>query len=127
MKEFFVEKNPTSLQEWQEFGNGVWSNNAAVKIFENENDFYEYICNQSICGSIWISIDATDPDLNNMSGEFEFHSILNNAPAYRNDKNDYLAYDGQNKWFIMSEDSFLNGVTGGWLKIETTGIFKKIV
>ena len=39
-EKFFVEKNPTSLpQQWQEVGVPAWSNNAIIKIFENENDF----------------------------------------------------------------------------------------
>ena len=76
--------------------------------------------------SIWISIDATDPEKNNKGGEYKFHSILNSAPAYHNAKNNYLAYTGL-QWFIMSENRFLNGVTGGWFKIDTTGTFKKIV
>ena len=123
MKKFFAEKNPTSLpQEWQEAGGG-WSNNAVINIFGNENDFYEYICTQSNCGSIWISIDATDSNRNNKGGEFEFHSIFNNEPAYRNVKNEYLAYDGDT-WLIMPEYRFLDGVTGGWFKIETTGTLK---
>ena len=74
--------------------------------------------------SIWISIDATDPTRNSKGGEYKFHSILNNAPAYHNDKNDYLAYDGL-RWLIMSESTFLDGVTGGWFKIETKGTLKK--
>ena len=123
MEKFFVEKNVTSLpQEWQEAGDG-WSNNAVVKIFGSENDFNEYICTQSNCGSIWISIDATDPNRNSYGGEFEFHSIFNNAPVYRNVNNIYLAYDGD-EWYIMSEDRFLNGITGGWFRIETTGTLK---
>ena len=107
-------------QEWQEAGDG-WSNNAVVKIFGSENDFNEYICTQSNCGSIWISIDANDPNLNTYGGEFEFHSIFNIAPAYRNVKNHYLAYDGD-EWYIMPEDCFLDGIACGWLRIQTTGI-----
>ena len=124
MKKFFVEKSVTSLpQEWQEAGDG-WSNNAFIKIFGNKNDFDEYICTQSNCDSIWISIDATDPNLNNYSGEFEFHSIMNTAPAYRNINNIYLAFNGY-WWYIMPEGCFLAGVTCGSLRIETTGILKK--
>ena len=123
LEEFLVAKNLTSLpQEWQEAGDG-WSNNAVIKIYESENYFNEYICSQSNCGSIWISINATNSNHNNKGGEFEFHSIFNIAPAYRNVKNHYLAYDGS-EWYIMSEDRFLNGITGGWLRIESTGTLK---
>ena len=124
MEKFFVEKNPTLLpQRWQEVGEQPWSNNAIIKIYENENDFNEYICSQSNCGSIWISINATNSNHNNKGGEFEFHSIFNIAPAYRNVNNIYLAYDGYN-WLIMPKDSFLTGVLAGWFKIETTGTMK---
>ena len=109
-------------QEWQEAGNG-WSNNAVVKIFGKENDFNEYFCTQSNCGSVWISIDATYSNHNKRSGEFEFYSIMHNAPAFRNEKNDILAYDGD-IWLIMSVDNFLDGITGGWFFIETTGTLK---
>ena len=123
LEKFFVEKNPTSLpRQWQEAGGG-WSNNAVIKIFENENDFVEYICTQSNCGSIWISIDATDSNRNNYGGEFEFHSILNNAPAYRNVNFRYLAYTGDT-WLIMAEYLFSDDLTGGWFKIRTTGTLK---
>ena len=124
MDKFFIEKNLTSLpQEWQEAVDGSWSNNTVIKIYENENDFNEYICTQSNCGSIWISIDATDPNRNSYGGEFEFHSIFNIAPVYRNVNNIYLAYNGD-EWYIMPEDWFLNGINGGWFRIETTGILK---
>ena len=124
MNKFFIEKNLTSLpQEWQEAGDGSWSNNAVIKIFGNENDFDEYICTQSNCGSIWISIDATDSSRNNKGGEFEFHSIVNIAPAYRNAQNNYLAFY-RDAWLIMPEDSFLDGTFAGWFNIETTGTFK---
>ena len=109
-------------QEWQEAGNG-WSNNAVVKIFGKENDLNDYICTQSICGSLWISIDATYSNHNKKSGKFEFHSIIHNAPAFRNDNHDYLTYDGH-KWYIMSEGRFLDGNSGGWFRIETTGTLK---
>ena len=121
---FFVEKNPTLLpQRWQEAGSSAFSNNAIIKIFESENDFNEYICTQSHCGSIWISIDPTDSFFHNRGGEFEFHSILNNAPAYRNVKKDYLAYSGYS-WFIMPEYHFLDGVISGWFTTKTTGTLK---
>ena len=124
MDKFFIEKNLTSLsQEWQEAVDGSWSNNTVIKIYENENDFNEYICTQSHCDSIWISINATNSNRNNKGGEFEFHSIFNIAPAYRNVNNIYLAYDGYN-WLIMPKDSFLTGVLAGWFKIETTGTMK---
>ena len=39
IEKFVIEKNPTSLTlQWQEAGGG-WSNNAIIKIFDNENDF----------------------------------------------------------------------------------------
>ena len=124
MDKFFVEKNPTSLpQHWKEAGVPAWSNNAIIIIHESENDFNETICSQSNCGSIWISINATNSNRNNKGGEFEFHSIFNIAPAYRNVNNIYLAYDGYN-WLIMPKDSFLTGFLAGWFKIETTGTMK---
>ena len=123
MEKFFVETNPTLLpQEWQEAGGG-WSNIAVIKIYESENYFNEYICSQSNCGSIWISINATNSNRDNKGGKFEFHSIFNIAPAYRNVNNIYLAYDGD-EWYIMSENSFLGGITSGWFLIETTGTLK---
>ena len=62
---FFIEKNPTLLpQQWSE-AEESWNNNAIIKIFETEKDFYEFICSKSICESIWISIDATHPNRNN--------------------------------------------------------------
>ena len=94
-KKFFIEKNPILLpQRWQEMGEPDWSNNAIINIFETENDFNEYICSQSNCESIWISIDATYSKLNKKGGEYKFHSILNSRPAYRNADNTYLAYNG---------------------------------
>ena len=110
----------TGSHKWQE-GDGVgWSKNAIIKIFATENDFNENICSQSNCESIWISIDATNSSKNSKGGEFKFHSIMNNAPAYRNANNEYLAYDGDT-WLIMSEKCFLDGVTCGWFKIYSTG------
>ena len=94
----FIENNPILLAgplQWQEVGGVGWSNNAIIKISETENDYQEYICSQSNCESIWISIDAFNSNRNSESGEFKFHSIMNNAPAYRNANNAYLAYGGQ--------------------------------
>ena len=51
---------------------------------------------------------------------------MNNAPAYRNANNEYLAYDGDT-WFITTEKSFIDGVTGGWFKIDSTGTSKEII
>ena len=125
LEKFFVEKNPTSLtRQWQEVGGG-WSNIATIQIYESENDFNEYICTQSHCDSIWISIDATNSNRNNKGGEFEFHSIFNNAPAYRNVKKDYIAYTGSG-WFIMPEHGFLAGANGGWFTTKTTGTLKNL-
>ena len=73
--------------------------------------------------SIWISIHATNPELNSY-GEYEFHSIVNNAPAYRSARNTYLAYDESNKWYIMSEERFMDGISGGWFRIDSKGILK---
>ena len=85
--------------------------------FQNNTHFSEK-------NNIWIFIDATNPNRNNFGGEFEFHSIFNNAPAYRNVNNIYLAYNGD-EWYIMSEDRFLDGITGfEWFRIETTGNLK---
>ena len=116
----------TGSYKWQE-GDGVgWSNNAIIKIFATENDFNEYICSQSSCESIWISIDAFNSNRNRESGEFKFHSIMNNAPAYRNANNVYLAYNGDT-WLISAEKCFLDGVTCGWFKIDSTGTPKEII
>ena len=105
--------------KWQEAGDN-WSNNAIIKISETENDYYEYICSQSNCESIWISIDATDSSRNSKGGEFKFHSIMNNAPAYRNTNNEYLANDGDT-WLITTEKCFIDSVTCGWFKIDSKG------
>ena len=48
---------------------------------------------------------------------------MNIAPAYRNINNIYLAYDGDT-WLITSEDCFLDDITCGWLRIDTTGTLK---
>ena len=78
--------------------------------------------------NIWILIDATNPNLNNKGGEYKFHSILNDAPAYHNAKNDFLAFDGENEWYIMSEDRFVissaDDIFGGWFKINSRGTLK---
>ena len=117
----------TGSHKWQE-GDGVgWSNNVIIKIFATENDFNENICSQSNCESIWISIDATYSSKNSKGGEFKFHSIMNNAPAYHNANNEYLAYDGDT-WFILSEKKFLDGVNGGgWFKFDSRGTLKEII
>ena len=112
-------------QQWQEVPN--WSNNAIIKIFETEYDFNEYICSLTTCKSIWISIDATNSYNNHKGGEYKFHSIMNNLPAYRNANNDYLAHDGYDEWYIMSEDKFVNDVTGGWFRIASTGSMKTFI
>ena len=40
-------------------------------------------------------------------------------------ENEYLAYNAPlGKWFIMSENSFLDGASSGWFKIATTGTLK---
>ena len=109
-------------QRWLEVGEPNWSNNATIKIFETENDFNEYICSQSYCKSIWISINATFTGFNKKGGEYQFHSITNERPSYRN-ANNYLAY-GLNAWLIISEGSFANGVTNGWFRIDSTGTLK---
>ena len=75
--------------------------------------------------SIWISIYSTNSDRNNKAGEYEFHSILNNAPAYRNAENNYFAYDGE-EWYIMSEKRFIDGISGGWFRIYSEGTLKKL-
>ena len=115
-------------EQWRETSGGMdpWNNNAIIKIFEAENDYNEYICTQSNCESIWISIDATNSNLNNKGGEFKFHSIVNNRPAYHNSNSDYLAYNDKNdEWLIMSEYSIVNGVTGGWfLRAASKGTLK---
>ena len=108
-------------QQWQEAGVSDWSINAIIKIFETEYVFNEYICSQTTCKSIWISIDATVSNRDQKSGEFKFHSIVNDAPAYRNADNDFLAYNGNNEWFILPEDRFVNDVNGGWFKIASKG------
>ena len=74
--------------------------------------------------SIWISIDATNTDLNYKAGEYVFHSIVNNAPAYRNAKNTYLGYAESNRWYILSEGRFMNDFSGGWFRIDSKGILK---
>ena len=53
-------------------------------------------------------------------GEYEFHSIMYNTPAYRNTKNDYLVFDGDT-WLITDEDCFLDDVSCGWLRIDSRG------
>ena len=111
-------------QQWQQARESEWSYNAIIKIFETETDFNEYVCSQSICESIWISIDATYPPRNNTSGEYKFHSIIYNAPAYRNSDNYYLAYDGYDEWRIMPEKCFLDGVTCGFFQIDSKGTLK---
>ena len=58
--------------------------------------------------NIWISIDATNSMLNKKDGEYKFHSISNERPAYRNADNHYLAYR-LNAWFIMPEGKFEKG------------------
>ena len=109
-------------EQWQEAGDEPWAYNATIKIFENEMDYIEHVCTKVKCKSIWISINATNTDCNNKGGEYEFHSISNNAPAYRDAKNNYFAYNGD-EWYIMSEKSFLDGISGGWLRIYSKGIF----
>ena len=59
--------------------------------------------------------------MNTKGGQYKFDSIVNNAPAYRNENNDYLALNGTT-WLIMPENRFLDGVTGGWFKIDSRGI-----
>ena len=73
--------------------------------------------------NIWISIDATNSMLNKKDGEYKFHSISNERPAYRNADNHYLAYR-LNAWFIMPEGKFDKGVTDGWFRIDSTGTIK---
>ena len=73
--------------------------------------------------TIWISIHATNLDLNSY-GEYEFDSIVNNAPAYRSAGNTYLAYAESNTWYILSEERFMDGISGGWFRIHSKGILK---
>ena len=114
----FEESNPILLpQQWE-----AVRNSAIIKIFEIENDFNDYICTQSYCGSIWISIDATQNLFNDLGGEFKFHSIINNAPAYRYAQC-YFVHDGS-EWYIMSESRFLDGLSGGWFKNNFKGTLK---
>ena len=111
-------------EQWQEAGDVSWNYHATIEIFEKEIDYIQHVCTKVRCESIWISINASNTNLNNKAGEYKFHSILNNAPAYRHAKNNYFAYDGD-KWTIMSEERFMNGISGGWFRINSKGIFQK--
>ena len=51
---------------------------------------------------------------------------MHNAPAYRNANNEYLANNGDT-WYIMSENRFIDGITGGWFRIDSTGTPKEII
>ena len=111
--------------QWREAGEN-WNNNATIIIFERENDYIDHVCSQTNCESVWISIDATNTNFNTYAGEYEFHSIVNNVPAYRNAKNYYLAYDESHAWYITSEERFLDGISGGWFRIYSKGILKNV-
>ena len=111
-------------EQWQEAGDEPWSYNATIKIFEKKVDYIEHICTPINCESIWISINAMNTDRNKKTGEYRFHSIVNNAPAYRDAENNYFAYDGY-KWLILSQYCFQNNISCGWFRIFSKGIFQK--
>ena len=83
---------------------------------------------------IFISIVTQDPDVNKLSGKYNFHSVKNNAAAFVRDgpkieKNSwaypyYLAYKN-NFWNLQDAEYFdeIKGKVkgGGWLALCTKG------
>ena len=83
---------------------------------------------------IFISIVTDDPDVNKLSGKYNFHSLKNNAAAFVRDGSEiknlggrhpyYLAYN-YNIWNVQEADYFEEikgkGEGGGLLKLCTKG------
>ena len=79
---------------------------------------------------IYVHIDAEDPDFNQLTGKFSFHSVRNNAAAFIRDGKELETFDSHpyylvyidEAWYIQNKDFFDNYEDGGWLRFDTQGL-----
>ena len=82
---------------------------------------------------IYVSIVAQNRIHNGLSGKYNFHSMINNKPAFVHEggiipglrgKNHYLVNRKTNsttRWYIQSDKLFLGDIAGGYFQIITSG------